>query len=202
MADFVFDKRFLVDKHIKYAYKIVDNEPVPVDVDNPIEPRKMFIDVEVVSPAGKFPYPTNAIYPIITIQAMDSITKKIVVFTSDVVPQTNDPCHVVCKNEQDLIKTFCTYVKHIDPDILCIWNGEQFDIPYLVNRAKNLSVSLRGFSRYGEPRAEYAQDTAKWSCKVGGRITLDMMDAFKKYNVGRGLRESYGLKSVIADKEL
>ena len=27
MADFVFDKRFLVDKHIKYAYTIIDDEP-------------------------------------------------------------------------------------------------------------------------------------------------------------------------------
>ncbi len=202
MADFIFDKRFLVDKHIKYAYKIEDGEPMPVDVPNPVPPRIVYCDIEVLSPQGIFPDAKQAAYPIITIQVMDSITQKIIVFTSDVVPQTNETCHIVCKNEQDLIKTFCTYIKTVDPDIVGGWNFEQFDIPYLINRAKNLSISLYGFSRFGQCRTEYDSINGEFSNKIGGRACLDMMAAFKKYNIGMGQRESFGLKSVISDKDL
>ncbi len=202
MADFIFDKRFLVDKHIKYAYRIENGEPVPVDVPNPVPPRIVYCDIEVLSPQGIFPDAKQAAYPIITIQVMDSITQKIIVFTSDVVPQTNETCHIVCKNEQDLIKTFCTYIKTVDPDIVGGWNFEQFDIPYLINRAKNLSISLYGFSRFGQCRTEYDSINGEFSNKIGGRACLDMMAAFKKYNIGMGQRESFGLKSVISDKDL
>lgn len=202
MADFVFDKRFLVDKHIKYAYQVIDGEPVPVEVPSAMHPRICFLDVEVLSPPGKFPYPTNAIYPIITIQVMDSITGVIAVFTSDVVPQTDDDAHFVCKDEKELIRTFCQYVEYNDPDILGIWNGDQFDLPYLINRSKELGITLRGLTRYGQAKTEYNQGTGKFSNRIGGRACLDMLDAFKKYNIGRGQRESNGLKSVISDKDL
>ncbi|HPP78255.1 MAG TPA: DNA polymerase domain-containing protein [Methanospirillum sp.] len=202
MADFLFDKRFLIDKHIKYAYKIENGEPIPVDVPNPVSPRIVYCDIEVLSPQGVFPDAKNAAFPIITIQVMDSIIRKIVVFTSDVVLQTSDPCHIVCKNERDLIRSFCSYIKIIDPDIVTGWNFEQFDIPYLINRARNLSVSLSGFSRSGQCRTEYDPSTGEFNNKIGGRVCLDMMAAFKKYSIGMGQRESFSLKSIINDKEL
>ena len=202
MADFLFDKRFLIDKHIKYAYKVENGEPVPVDVPNPVSPRIVYCDIEVLSPQGVFPDAKNAAFPIITIQVMDSITQKIVVFTSDVVSQTDDPSHIVCRDERDLIKSFCSYIKIIDPDIVSGWNFEQFDIPYLINRARNLSVSLSGFSRSGQCRTEYDTTTGEFNNKIGGRVCLDMMAAFKKYSIGMGQRESFSLKSIISDKEL
>jgi len=202
MADFVFDKRFLVDKHIKYAYKVVDGEPVPVDVPNAMLPRVTYCDIEVVSPPGIFPDPKVAAFPIITIQVMDSITKKIAVFTSDVVPQTDDETHYVCKDEKDLIKTFCLYIKHNDPDNIAFWNGDQFDIPYLIQRSKVIGVSLHGFSRQGEAKYDIDPRNGRFRVRVGGRATLDMLEAFKKYNIGRAQRESNGLKSVIGDKDL
>lgn len=202
MADFVFDKRFLVDKHIKYAYQVIDGEPVPVEVPNAMLPRVTYCDIEVVSPPGIFPDPKVAAFPIITIQVMDSITKKIAVFTSDVVPQTDDETHYVCKDEKDLIKTFCLYIKHNDPDIIGGWNFEQFDIPYLINRAANIGVSLVGLARQGSCKCEFSEATGDFRIRVGGRAILDMMAAFKKYSIGMGQRESFGLKSVIGDHEL
>ena len=202
MADFVFDKRFLIDKHIRYAYKIVEGEPVPVEVSSPLLPRIVFCDIECVSPSGIFPDPGKALFPIITIQVMDSLTKKIIVFTSDVVKQTGDPCHVVCGDEKDLIKAFTSYLIHIDPDIIGGWNFEQFDIPYLINRAKNIGVSLKGLSRHGRSVTEFSSMTGAFNNRVPGRAIPDMMAAFKKYNIGMGQRESFGLKSVIADHEL
>ena len=202
MADFVFDKRFLVDKHIKYAYKIVGGEPIPVDVEGPMLPRIVFCDIECVSPIGIFPDPGHAAFPIITIQVMDSLTKKIIVFTSDVVKQTDDPVHVVCGDEKELIKAFTAYLRHIDPDIIGGWNFEQFDIPYIINRSKNIGVSLKGLSRSGIARTEYSEKMGSFANRIPGRAIPDMMAAFKKYNIGMGQRESFGLKSVIGDHEL
>lgn len=202
MADFVFDKRFLIDKHIRYAYKIIDNEPVPVEVPNPILPRIVYCDLEMLSPQGIFPDPIHASYPIITIQVMDSLTKKIIVFTSDVVEQTDDSTHIVCGDEAQLIKTFLSYIKEVDPDIIGGWNFEQFDIPYLINRAKNISISLSGLSRSGRCSTEHDSTTGSFRNRVPGRAIIDMMAAFKKYSIGSGQRESFGLKSIIGDHEL
>lgn len=198
-CDMVFDKRFLVDHKIKYAYKLVNNTPVPVSVDSPLQPRKIYIDIEVLAPEGIMPLPDNTIYPIITIQCMDSFTNKIVIFTYT-IPNTNDNTQFICDDEQSLIKTFCAYIKELNPDLLVFWNGNNFDIPYLINRAKTLGVSLSGISRIGQPKT--FNENGQFTNRVAGRSVLDMLAAFKKFTSGMANRESYSLKNVIADSDL
>lgn len=198
-CDVLFDKRFLIDHKIKYAYKIVDNIPVPVDLDAPFPSRRMYLDIEVLAPEGVMPLPQDAIHPIIMIQCRDSITDKMVVFTTS-MPVTGDPMQFSCNDEKELIKTFCSYVKEIDPDVLVFWNGSNFDIPYIINRAEILGISLIGLSRIGLPKTRY--DNGKFNNRVNGRSILDMLEAFKKFTSGMANRESYSLKNVIVDTEL
>jgi len=42
--------------------------------------------------------------------------------------------YVLCNDEYALLKTFLTYWRNNYPDILTSWNGDTFDVPYIVRR--------------------------------------------------------------------
>ena len=48
---------------------------------------------------------------------------------------------VSCKTEAQLLRSFADYVRLTDPDILSGYNIQNFDIPYIMDRAKNLKDS-------------------------------------------------------------
>lgn len=202
MSDILFDKRFLVDTKIKYAYKLVNGWPVPIEVESPINPRIVYFDIEVRAPEGIMPDAINAAYPIVSIQCLDNYTEKIIVFTQSV--PVVDEQQIDCGNERNLLKYFCTYLKELNPDIIAAWSGEHYDVPFIINRAMNIHMSLPGFSRYGSSTTRYTPQNIQnnFNSKVPGRAFVDMMDAFKKYNIGMGQRDSNALKSVIADDDL
>ena len=62
MADFLFEKRFLVDKKIKYAYTYneITNDVTPVDVPEILPPRIVYFDIEVLAPEGIMPLPMES----------------------------------------------------------------------------------------------------------------------------------------------
>lgn len=45
---------------------------------------------------------------------------------------------ISCKNEKDLLKLFLDKWEEIDPTIVCGWNSDYYDIPYLYYRIKKL----------------------------------------------------------------
>lgn len=198
MADFLFEKRCVIDNSIKYAIKIENDKPMPVNVDKILQPRIVYYDIEVLSPVGIFPDPIEAKFPIISIQVMDNYTEKILVFTNQ-VPQTSDNCHIACNSEQDLFKLFLAYLKEINPDVISGWNSNSYDLPYLIRRSYKLGINAAGIGRIGKVFCEYNPADGKFNTRVKGRSTLDMLEAFKKYNAMNSQRESYALKSVSAD---
>lgn len=182
-SDVLFDKRFLVDHKIRYAYKVVEGRPVPVEVDHIMDPRIVYFDIETRAPEGIFSEAKDAAYPVVSIQVMDSYTEKIAVFTYQ-IGQTSDPCQIYCETEKELFQMFCAYIKEIDPDILAAWNSDLFDIPYLINRSRNIGITLKGVPRYGECSIRHDPITGKFRTYTPGRAVIDEMEAFKKYNVG------------------
>ena len=50
---------------------------------------------------------------------------------SDVIP---------CKTESQLLETWAEFVRQADPDLITGYNIGNFDLPYLLNRAKHLTV--------------------------------------------------------------
>ncbi len=201
MSDFLFEKRFLVDYKIKYAYTWDGKEPHPIDIDGILEPRIVYFDIEVLSPNGIFPKPEDSKYPVVSIQVMDSYTEKIIVFTNG-IPQHEDIEHFACKDEKALFKMFLEYIKSVNPDVITAWNGEQYDIPYLIRRSWQLGININDLARYGKVSCEYNPLDGKFRSRLNGRSSLDMLLAFKKFTSGMAQRESYALKSVISDSEL
>lgn len=201
-ADILFDKRYLVDMGIRYAF-VEDQEGriVPVEVDSPITPRIAWFDIEVKGDRGNIPLPTNPVHPIVSIQIMDSYTKNITIFTHG-VPQVADD-QIACVSEQELLFKFASFIRDLDPDILSGWYTNGFDIPYIVNRASLLGISLKELGRaYIEPTCRRQKDSVAWFITIPGRQSFDLLDGFKKYYKPKGELAAYDLKSVIANKEV
>jgi len=199
MSDFLFEKRFLVDYKIKYAYTWdeFNNRPTPVEVEGILEPRIVYYDIENLSKDGGFPGAEEAKYPVCMIQVKDSYTKKHFLFTSG-VPQTKFEGHIACKNESELFKVFLEYIKDINPDVISGWWSSGYDLPYLIKRAYNLGLNFNGFGRINRPFRNFDIKKNEWRSKAPGRSTLDMKEAFKKKTAVDAQRETYALKSISA----
>lgn len=198
-ADILFDKRFLIDKGITYAYKEDGNGVIPVTVPEPLLPRIMFFDIEVHGIPGKVPQPAQADRPIITIQALDTYTNEIVVFTQGI--DKVDERQICCTCEADLLVKFVKYVEDNDFDVLSGWYTNGFDLPYIINRARNLGVSLKGLGRtYSEPSCE--KTGTGWRIRIPGRQCFDLLEAFRKYYAPQGQLDSYDLKSIVGNKDI
>ena len=49
---------------------------------------------------------------------------------------------ISCAKEQDLLAQWSAFVRECDPDIITGYNINNFDLPYLINRAKTLKVPV------------------------------------------------------------
>jgi len=203
-ADILFDKRYLIDTSIKYAYQVDEGNKVsPVEVNEPLLPRVVWFDIEVLGDQDSVPQPSNPIHPIVSIQVMDSYTKEIKIFTYG-VPDT-DKCQEACTSEQELLVKFAKYINELDPDVLSGWYSNGFDLPYIINRATLLKLNMKDLCRtYTEPSCKPTGtgNGTRWFIKIPGRQCLDLLDAFKKYYAPQGQLAAYDLKSVISNKDV
>lgn len=198
-ADVLFDIRFMIDHHIKYAFRDNGDGTISaVDDIEPLMPRIMFFDIEVRSPPDIIPDPKNPTFPIVSIQIGDSYTKEITVFTYGVPQIAND--QRAYDDEGEMLVAVMDYIQRQNFDVLTGWYSNGFDIPYIVNRLHVLNITDKKLTRFphsyyrcrAEPRGR------EWMIKIPGRQCLDMMDAFKKWYKAEGELEKYDLKSVAA----
>jgi DNA polymerase elongation subunit (family B) len=219
-ADIQFDFRHMLDTEVSYAFSFDEHNKIkPIDVPGTQLPRICFFDIEVRSPPTQFPKPAEAKWPIVSIQCMDSYTGDITIFTYG-VPKL-EPDQVACKTESEMLREFMNYLQRYDPDVLTGWNTNGFDIPYIVNRAKNIHVKLNRMTRipdgYNKPVAELRQGTPadtpeeekkrkkrkeEWFVRCTGRQLLDMLDAFKKFWKAEGELDSYTLKAIARNPDV
>ncbi|XP_066564799.1 DNA polymerase delta catalytic subunit [Amia ocellicauda] len=93
---------------------------------------------------------------------------------------------VLCfQNEAELLKSWAEFVRTVDPDIITGYNIQNFDLPYLLNRASTLKVSL--FPYLGRVRGirSVIKDSSFQSKQMGrrenktvnieGRVQLDLL---------------------------
>jgi DNA polymerase elongation subunit (family B) len=166
------------------------------------------IDIEVASDDG-FPFVEQAAHPVISITMKNNIDNIYYVWgLYDYDPQK---CQVdgiknikyfKCKDEIDLLLSWLGYWydPRWCPDIVTGWNTRLFDIPYLVNRIKNLIggdvykklspwlvVDQREIIIAGRPNIAY---------ELAGIQQLDYYDLFKKFGYKYGQQESYKLDHI------
>jgi DNA polymerase elongation subunit (family B) len=109
-----------------------------------------------------------------------------------------------CVTERQLLDTFLHVIEDID--ILSAWNGDDFDIPYIIARCQKIygeDKGIRALCRDGFPANvrpyidDFGNDKIKF--ELAGRQHLDMLELYKKFTYEEAT--SYKLDN-IAEKEL
>lgn len=174
------------------------------------EIRVCNIDIEVTAP--EFPFPDEAKYPIDLLTHYDSIDDKYYVFDllsspfGDVAPwdskiaglsedENGDeiPQEVLEKvvynafsSEKELLKAYIKHWKKKPPAILTGWNIEGFDIPYIINRIRNLfgEDAINHLSPFDKISQKTVQTMygSKTIFSIHGMSVLDYLDLYKKFS--------------------
>lgn len=174
------------------------------EIDNPDfvkHPLKIFyLDIETYSP-DEFPEPSLAKAPVNMITIYDNLSEKFHSFGLGEYDSHDNIIYHNCKTEIVLLERFLDFFQKDYPDIVTTWNGEVFDIPYLVNRigrvlgddqAKKLSpynniISKEIFTKFGKKAEKFY---------IEGIANLDYMNVYKKFCPVQ--RESYSLGSITS----
>lgn len=182
-SDISFDYKFVIDKGISYGF---DEKLNPIDV--PVKmPRICMFDIEVAIPSDEGIDDEHEKYPIVAIGMSDSYTGVRTIYTYGAGRTIHDR-HVDYGSERELLVAFAEYVHALDPDIITGWCSDDFDFPYIRNRARLLHADISGLSRL---RKLYPNE---W--EIPGRSHADMYLLFKDWSKPMGQQPSYGLKYI------
>ncbi len=177
--DILFWKRYLIDKNVSplsgvkvkahddNGKLIIDEIKASKDTSEPL--TYICFDIETYNPAT-VPRPDKD--PVIMI-SYKTTDRKGVLSTKKI----DKPFLTTCKDEKAMIKAFVDIIKEIDPDIISGYNSSNFDIPYLIKRAKKNGVDF-DITRYGEEPEEQNHGLIQM-VKIPGRINLDMYNVTK-----------------------
>jgi DNA polymerase elongation subunit (family B) len=114
--------------------------------------------------------------------------------------RTTDPetSYLRCKNEFDLLAKFILMWQNLDLDIITGWNIEFFDMPYLINRIKNLlgMAEAKKLSPWGILNERMVEFKGKenQSYEPIGVTVLDYYQLYRKFMFGN--QESYKLDYI------
>lgn len=105
---------------------------------------------------------------------------------------------ILVKSERELLINFVQQIQ--DTDVLSGWNSDFFDTPYLARRVEKVLgqqwFQLLSFPDSHPPRYRtvelYGQERVM--CDLGGRISWDYMELFKKFEMNE--RPSYSLEAI------
>lgn len=105
-------------------------------------------------------------------------------------------------DEADLLSSWCEYVHDVDPDFLESYNGTQFDLPYIIERCKEIGVDQalgrdgqRARARIDRGGTKHTAGRAEYKVTVSGRINWDILK-IARLDYGLKHLRSYSLNSV------
>jgi len=166
------------------------------------------LDIEVASDDG-FPEPGEASKEVTAITIKNNIDNTYYVWglgDYDVersIMKTNRVVYKKCETEKDLLVSFLTHwsLPSHCPDIVTGWNVEFFDIPYLVNRMRNVFGSdenARKLSPWGlvDERNITRMIGRETTYEIQGVSVMDYLELFKKFGYSYGTQESYKLDHI------
>ena len=98
-------------------------------------------------------------------------------------------------SEKEMLIDFFVFMRNAHFDILCGWNSEIFDVPYLLHRAQKLRIDINLISPFNETSFSMGEerDTARF--RIYGTNHVDLMKVYKKLTYDKR-PESYSLNAV------
>jgi len=150
--------------------------------------RVLSFDIECAGRKGIFPEPDKD--PVIQIANMvirqgekEPFIRN--VFTLGSCAQIVGSHVISCEKEADLLDKWSAFIRECDPDIITGYNINNFDLPYLINRAKHLQV--KNFEMLGRIKGKQSviRETVLQSKQMGkrenkvinidGRVQFDLL---------------------------
>jgi DNA polymerase I len=225
-TDILFRNRFMIDQGMGGMRWVQipgdedvleDTEPITFDLDSitPVQDTNVKIaplkylafDIECISPNGEMPRPETS--PVILISlafepAYKGVDDLVLVGRETICDR---PDVIVCRNEKDMLTKFISIINDFDPDVVLGYNSNDFDFPYLTERAKKLKVDLT-----------VGRDKSSWYVKkignqtnvaITGRVVMDLLPqirsafSLKRYTLKNASSELIGMEKYdVAPKEM
>jgi len=216
-ADILFKYRFMADhnifgmKWIKVVGDSVNTQTVKTDkkiavksiqtvYDDTNSPLKyMGVDIEVALVEERVPDSKKDPISVISLSFYPAYGEhSTLVLMSKAVKKTDG---VICfKNEKNMLEEFVKIIKSFDPDVICGFNCNNFDIPFIEERLRKNKIS-RALGRCAQKQLMCRKFGMRFVSTITGRIIADVYTLIKE-SVGKGLLrlKRYGLGDV--SKEL
>lgn len=192
---------FPIYGNTRYEYAFISDEfPEEVFWDSD-QIDVFYIDIEVGSENG-FPEPNKASEEVTAITIKHK--NKIISYgCGEFIPNNKTITYKKFSNEIALLKAFIDDFSSYYPDIITGWNVKFFDIPYLINRIKNIfgeqeANKLSPWKKLKEREVNIMNRQHEYY-DIYGISILDYLDLYKKYSFTP--QESYRL-DYVASAEL
>ena len=142
-----------------------------------------YLDIEIAY-KDVFPSADTAKEPIVLISIRNNITDKTVTFGEKEYSGKSNIAYMHCPDEKELMRKFFAFMSKHPPDVISGWNVKEFDILYIINRAKNLFIKRSDIYQSISPIKivrTYREKSGKENIDICGLSILDYMDIYKWY---------------------
>ena len=216
-ADILFPNRLLIDKDINSgvrvprrelddgSLKIHHTELVPTELS--VSPRVHTLDIEVEDRHG---FPEDGEEPIICLTGHDSERDDYVVWLYEApggsaAPDTIEGYEPIgdgelsvdvrrFDDEAEMLVNYLDYVEETDADLLCGWNFDDFDAPYLIDRIDRLASRHDRLDSDRLSRVNEVWDSGWGGPNIKGRVVFDLLYAYQRTQFSE--LDSYRLDAV------
>lgn len=184
------------EAHIPFAERyLIDSSLTPMEDCEKLNLRIASFDIEVYNPAGE-PRPQKD--PIIMISYSDNLGMNRV-WTYKNMQEIKLGYIEVLSNEKEVIQKFVDAIREREIDLIVTYNGDNFDFPYLKERAEkngiNVSVGIDGSEVKMERRG------MNLGARVRGRPHIDMYPVCRQiFNLSRYTLEDVYLEVTGKEK--
>lgn len=147
-------QRFLIDRGIKSGFEIKEvpssrnnrNLAIAVkkirSVNFALPPVVCYLNVEVYTEGGGLPVVDSAEHPVVAVSLGTNLHEEVITFLLSNDEHKRGGNVRAFKKETTLLQAVHTYLEELQPDIITGWRLREFDLQYLVNRAKKLSLEF------------------------------------------------------------
>jgi DNA polymerase I len=170
-------KRYLIDKSLSpcgLVECVHEGEQLhsikPLTSDEQPQLNALAFDIETYNPSG-VPNPAKDPMIMLSWATRDhELQARVLTFKP-----ISKPFIVCLDNEKSVIENFCSLLRRKRVDLLCGYNSDVFDLPYLAERAKKLKARFWPGRTRNPPRTR--QHGLRAATSVDGRIHFDVFSA-------------------------
>jgi len=165
--------------------------------------RFMSFDIECLPDHGEMPRPESSPVILISMAFFPSYqgNSDLVLVGKEIECPRGDT--ISCRDEYDLISRFFSIIRDYNPDILAGYNSNEFDFPYLAERARLLRLEARvgrdGSSWY------IRKIVSRTDVSITGRVVVDLLPiirsaySLKQYTLRNAASELLGMEKRDVD---